>query len=106
MLPPALGHLDGLRRLFRNEGRARARLAQGRHHDLVSPHIELLDLVTSDVGSARIAELITKRGVGQLLGDDGGDGADAADDRGHAAGLLPGGEEGLLLGQVRLQCHL
>jgi hypothetical protein len=33
-------------------------------------------------------------------------GADAADDRGHAAGLLPGGEEGLLLGQVRLQCHL
>jgi len=61
------------------------RSAQGRRHDLVSPHVELLDLIACEIGAARIAELIPQRGVGQLLGDDGSYDTDAADNRGHAA---------------------
>src|SRR4029450_9798881 len=52
--------------------------------------------------SAAHAPVLRKAGI---LAVAGGTGTDAADDRGHAAGLLPGGEKGLLLGQVRLQCH-
>ncbi len=72
----------------------------------MSPHVELLDLIAREIGAARIAELILQRGVGQLLGDDGSYDTDAADNRSHAAGLLPGAEQGLLLGQVLLERHL
>jgi hypothetical protein len=40
--------------------------------------------------------------VRQLLGDDGRDAADAADDHGHTAGLIRG-ERGLLPGKVLVE---
>ena len=52
-----------------------------------APDVELLHLVAGHVDPADVAEPVTQRGVGQLLGDDGGDAAEPAHDRGHAAGM-------------------
>ena len=70
----------------------------------MAPEVELLDLVAREVGATRVAQLIPKRGVGQLLGDDGRDAPDAADDHGHAPGLVRG-ERGLLAGEVFVERH-
>jgi hypothetical protein len=48
--------------------------------------------------------LVPQRGVGQFLGDDGRDARNAADDHGHAPGLVRG-ERGLLAGEVFFERH-
>src|SRR5215469_10864751 len=98
----ALAHLDGIGRLLGHEGRAHAGLPERARHDLVAPHVELLDLVAGEIGATCIAELIPERSVGQLLRDDGGHGADAADDRRHAP-RSGEGKAGLLRSEMLLQ---
>jgi hypothetical protein len=90
--------------LPRNERGARSALAERSRHDLVAPDVELLDLIAREIGAARVAQLVPQRGVRQLLGDDGRDAADAADDQRQTARLIRG-ERGLLAGKVLVERH-